>query len=272
MNLVITDFVNFLQAEPLQKHFQWFTDVVRYDSGKEQRNQIMSRPVRHWFINWEMLPKINRDKLLEIFNRSKGRYDTFLFEDNDEKSTVCSFTQNARAITAIDQSAKTFTIGGDHAVDFPKDRTFDVAGSTGNDGIYTTVSASYDGTNTIIIVSEAIPNATADGNILALEFQLFATYYSGESESWNEDRKDIKPDNCTVKVDSVQKTEDTDYTLDDNTGILIFVPDVVGDTDIVEVTFNYYFRIRFAEDTHEDIMHHPGLWNAGRLHVIEVIS
>lgn len=68
-------------------------------------------------------------------------------------------------ITAVDQVGKTFTVAGNHAIEFPTTLTATVATSTGNDGTYTVVSATFDVDHTDIVVSEAIPNATADGTI-----------------------------------------------------------------------------------------------------------
>lgn len=68
------------------------------------------------------------------------------------------------AITAVSTGSKTFTIAGDHAVSFPAGLKFSVWGSTGNDGRYTVVSAVY-GSATVITVSEAVPNSTADGTL-----------------------------------------------------------------------------------------------------------
>ncbi len=67
-------------------------------------------------------------------------------------------------ITAVDQGEQTFEIAGDHASAFLVGDTFRVIGSTGNDGIYTVVSAVF-ATATTLTVVEAITDATADGHI-----------------------------------------------------------------------------------------------------------
>jgi hypothetical protein len=71
------------------------------------------------------------------------------------------------AIIAVNQGTKTFTVAGDQISYLPATGVATVSGSTGNDGIYTVVSATLIGGNTAIIVSQAIPNATADGTISA---------------------------------------------------------------------------------------------------------
>jgi len=65
-------------------------------------------------------------------------------------------------ITGVNQGTKTFTVAEDR-----DDITGSIAveNSTGNDGIYTIVSAAYDTDHTDIVVSEAIPDATVDGSL-----------------------------------------------------------------------------------------------------------
>lgn len=339
---LLNTFIDFKQGNPLKKSYEWRTDVVCFDSGLEQRNQILTSPIRHWFLNWPMLPKGNRDKLIELFQRGQGRYKTFRYEDSDDKQASCSFTQTKYDITAVDTSAETFTIAGNHADKFATGVKFAVEGSTGNDGDWTVSSSANSGSNTIITVTGNITDATADGRILPKQFQLFATYYSGESESWNEDRKDIKPDSVTGTKGSTSIVEDTDFTLDDTTGIIIFKDgkapqsidvktadagantftvegDVTGDfatgdkfkvtgstgndgtytitnisysspdttitvanvpdgTDdgvinqLMQFTFNYYFRVRFNFDAHTDSMIQAGMYSGENLEIIEVKS
>lgn len=73
------------------------------------------------------------------------------------------------AITAVNTGSKTFTVAGNHktAIDaaIAASAKTEVYGSTGNDGAYTFVSATNSGPNTNIVVSEAIPDGTADGTI-----------------------------------------------------------------------------------------------------------
>jgi len=76
---------------------------------------------------------------------------------------------NIHAITAIDTGTKTFTVAGDQTSQYTADDSIAVNGSTDgdNDGTYTVVSATLNGGNTDIVVSEAITNGTpaAKGNI-----------------------------------------------------------------------------------------------------------
>jgi len=99
MDLVINDFVGdaaeFGEQWPLRKRFIWLTDVANYDTGPEQRNQILEQPLREWPINWQWLETAARNKLLELFNRGKGRYNSFLYRDRDDYECAlaeCSVT------------------------------------------------------------------------------------------------------------------------------------------------------------------------------------
>ncbi len=75
------------------------------------------------------------------------------------------------AVADIDQANKTISATGDISGFLEKGSRINIDGSTGNDRTdirvgYTVVSAVYDGsTNTDIVVKEAIPDATADGNV-----------------------------------------------------------------------------------------------------------
>jgi hypothetical protein len=73
------------------------------------------------------------------------------------------------AITALNQGAKTFTVAGDRRKLFSLNTapatTIAITGSTGNNATYTVLGVAYTGGNTVITVSEAIPNATVDGSV-----------------------------------------------------------------------------------------------------------
>jgi len=72
------------------------------------------------------------------------------------------------AVTAVDTGSKTFTISGDHATTINANADSSqirINGSTGNDALYTLVSATKNGANTDIVVSETVSDATADGNV-----------------------------------------------------------------------------------------------------------
>ena len=94
---VINSFIGKLFGRNLQYSEQWSTDLVSYDSGKEQRNQIWEQPIRHWTLTYDVLKTAPRDLLIELFRRAKGRYTVFLFEDPNDYE--CGLTECI--ITAI---------------------------------------------------------------------------------------------------------------------------------------------------------------------------
>ncbi len=95
---VINTFVDNLFGYPMQLTQNWRTDIAALDSGKEQRNQIWSRPKRRWLLPFVSMAETNRDQLVELFNRAKGRYEIFLLEDPNDFETALAEC----SITAID--------------------------------------------------------------------------------------------------------------------------------------------------------------------------
>jgi len=217
--LVINDFVGdacftgFDEATPLQKDFGFVTDVVGFDSGKEQRGQVMEQPKRVWHINWEMIDLAGRDKLLELFQRARGRYQDFLFADRWDYA--CALTECI--VTAV---------GGETTT------------------------------------------------------QLIKAYYVGETETWSENKTKIQPSSESapiVKIGAVVKTEGTHFTLDDTTGIIDWtggtVPNgALGAGNVVTASYQFYFKVRFADDVHQDIMMRTGIWQSAPTMIQEVIG
>lgn len=78
---------------------------------------------------------------------------------------------SGRAIVALSQANKTFTVTGNFVADCASGiygQPIRVSGSTGNNKLFIVVNAVYDGsTNTVITVNESIPSAVADGTIFA---------------------------------------------------------------------------------------------------------
>ena len=217
--LVINDFVGdaaftgFNEQEPLNKDFEYVTDVVGYDSGKEQRNQIMEQPKRHWLINWPLMDLAARDKLIELYQRARGRYDDFLFADRwDFECGLADWSETA--------------LGGETTT------------------------------------------------------QLGKTYYIGETEEWTEDKTKIQPSAKfppVVKIDAVTVVEGVDFTLDDATGIIDWTAGgaphgALGAGDVVTANYYFYFKVRFANDIHTDLMRNARLWSAAPLAIVEVIT
>ena len=106
MNTVILDFIKWFEKDPVEKTFEWKTDVVEYDNKNNQRNQVWSAPKRHWFINLAFMKKKARDRVIEFFNRAKGRGNSFLYKDEDDYSAVCDLAGDG--VTKIFQLEKVY--------------------------------------------------------------------------------------------------------------------------------------------------------------------
>jgi uncharacterized protein (TIGR02217 family) len=118
MDIVINDFVSdasygsFGEQAPLKKSFRWFTDIVSFDNRKEQRNQTSEFPIRSWNVNWVWMDKGARDKLIEIYQRAKGRYENFLYRDYDDNLvTVTDWDYTAVGGETTTQLQKTYYKG-----------------------------------------------------------------------------------------------------------------------------------------------------------------
>ena len=126
--IVINDFIkdaaygHFNEQAPLRKNTTWFTDVVRYDSRKEQRNQISEFPIRSWPINWLWIDEAARDKLIELTDRAHGMALAFLYEDYyDKLVTVTDWSYTLTTGDLTTQLQQTYYKGEDE--EWTEDRT-----------------------------------------------------------------------------------------------------------------------------------------------------
>ena len=105
IDLVINDYVDFKQSNPLRKLYEWKTDVVTFDSGVEQRNQIWQRPLRRWFLNWSMIEVTERNHLIQLFQRARGSYHTFKIKDVDDYAITGGTYAIAGAVDTLQLTA-----------------------------------------------------------------------------------------------------------------------------------------------------------------------
>lgn len=92
---VINTYIGKLFGHNLRYREEWRTDIVDFDTGKNQRNQVWSRPKRRWVLPYNVLLQEYRDNLIKLFGRAHGGYNIFLFEypyDRDCALTECSIT------------------------------------------------------------------------------------------------------------------------------------------------------------------------------------
>lgn len=89
----------------------------------------------------------------------------------DTPSTEFEIEETSQAafggILAVDQGQQKFTVENDLTGSLLAGLPFRIGESTGNDGDYTVVSAVLDGSDTVVEVDEAIPDATVDGYAIA---------------------------------------------------------------------------------------------------------
>ena len=252
IDITVPGFIGKKPTWPLIRRKTWNTEVVPYDSSSEQTNEIWSFPVRYWGLKWKLQSLAQRNKTLELFDACRGQARQLYLKDPIDYQSECSWTQPDWTIDEVDQTEDYFRFSGQHAKDFLVGWEFLIDGSTGNDGVYTVEKVSQTATHTYIYVEEAIPHATADGNLLRMYFQLYKEYYPGEDYAFTEPKQDIIPDELEVDVDDrSETTEDVDYTLTDTEGVIMFdlVPDIGA---VIVASFDFYYRVRFISDEFED--------------------
>lgn len=88
-----------------------------------------------------------------------------------------------KPITAVNTGAKRFTIAGDWVTEISASTSIVVVRSTGNDGTYTISTVTLNGSNTEIVVTEVVPNATADGSI---QYSSQAVYSQTNTVTYND--------------------------------------------------------------------------------------
>jgi len=108
----------------------------------------------------------------QVIQKMQGRLPAFKDSSGDQIATP----KYIYSITAVDQANHKFTISGNHASEISAETTLRVNGSTGNDKLYTLVSATDVGSTTEVVVSENIPDATADGNLFVGITPIMAYY------------------------------------------------------------------------------------------------
>jgi hypothetical protein len=121
---------------------------------------------------------------------------------------------------SINVGTKTITVSGNHASRIDAGDKIDIENNSSNDGQYTVVSATDNGGNTDIVISETIPASDTDGNAYHADgawtgkWRQIAMYYTGWLFA-------VPDDGFAVKV----VDENTWYTWESTFGITgIWVP------------------------------------------------
>lgn len=188
MDVVLINYVNASHGHHLPAHrrFQWQTDIVSLAGTRRQsqRNQILEQPIRHWFINWQGLLLEEQERFLEIFNRAKGAYDTFLLLDTDPggdyKCVLTDWSYTAIGGETTTQLGKTYYIG--QAESWTEDKKdivpgvmyapmVKINGTTKTEGTHFTLN---DTTGIIDWTAGSAPNgALTAGQIVTADYQFY---------------------------------------------------------------------------------------------------
>lgn len=158
MDIVLSQFVSpeYGIQFPVKMIEEWSTDVVTKGNGlKEQRNEEWPQPKRHWHIDWPALSAASRARLIEVFNRGRGRGNTFLWMDTDDLScSGQSITTDGSAATY--QLIKTYYTG--EAEEWTENKKDIVPGGT----FAPVVTHSVDGAQTEVAAAPGADEYTLD--------------------------------------------------------------------------------------------------------------
>jgi len=182
---IINDFLQSGLSYPLEYLQEWRTDIVRYDSGKEQRNQIWTVPIRHWLINLSLMESASREAILELFGRLAGSAQIFLIEHtfanlDDNKCLVTDWSYTAVGGETTTQLQKTYAIGKDGAWTENKTRiqpstlyapTIKIDTTTKTEGTHFTLD---DNTGIINWLGGSSPNgALTAGQVITADYKFY---------------------------------------------------------------------------------------------------
>lgn len=149
-------------------------DAVRFKSWQKDKSESIVNKVQVEGTNSSgvkvtdtVVNQVQIDNFGEKFRKFKIGY----IEDSLDSANIApSYLVPGKeevSIVGVDTGTNTFSISGDETSRIPSGDNVIVRNSTGNDGIYTVSSSSYDGVNdeTDITVNENVSDATADGVI-----------------------------------------------------------------------------------------------------------
>ena len=102
---------------------------------------------------------------IEIFTSERFE-EAVEVQDGDADGYLKYSTSRDLAITAVDISAETVAVAGDHSAYFTAGRYLVIDGSTGNDGVWQVASSSHSGGTTTITLTGNLTDATPDGNVV----------------------------------------------------------------------------------------------------------
>ena len=229
MHAVINDFIAIAATHPVSKTLNWHTDLVRYDSGKEQRNQVRESPTKMWELGWSIMTTAQRNQAIELYGRAKGRFNTFQFRDPQEEDGISAQPTTGYTATSADNDTKTFVITSDVPEIFKDGVKFDITAGV-NDGSWTCSGTPVsDGTNITVTVTIAPVTTAVDAPVRLQTYFMNHTYYDGEAESYTENRMELQHFSITA-VSTVDETFTVTGAHTDQleAGVLFIVTDSTG--------------------------------------------
>lgn len=171
-----------------EQQAKYFTDFFKPGADNSRHNRDVA--VSNYMMKLVYTGQLDYLVLCDLIQNA-GIYRTQYIRDGitgigygDAVDGVVNYTKNDSAfspmnIVGVNTSTKTFSVLGDKTSKFVAEHFLRVRDSTGNNGKYTIVSASYDNTNTNVVVTEVIPDSTADGKIYVNGF----LYYEGVTQA-----------------------------------------------------------------------------------------
>ncbi|MHA1692955.1 MAG: hypothetical protein ACTSU7_15125 [Candidatus Heimdallarchaeaceae archaeon] len=157
-------------------HFGTLVDESTVEE-KYDRGQIfiLKTPIilDGWAFSSEAIGTIQKIVLVlyDKDNLTDAEIDNIVVEEDDSsfdsetEEALRLYEEHIYSIVVVNVDEKQFSVAKDNASEFVAGNKIYIKNSTGNDGIYTIVSASDDDTYTNIVVLEEIEDATADGSI-----------------------------------------------------------------------------------------------------------
>jgi len=181
------DFDGFDEAGPLKKEFLWSTDVVQYDNRVRQANQINNSPMRRWWLNYKYLTETNRDKIIELFNRAAGQYQTFKLKDRwDYAATYSECSITAEAAQVEFQLIKTYYPG--ESQEWDENKTLIVPSATYTPTVKVDNVAKTEGVDFTLddntgIVDFTLMGAPGAGAVITADYQFYFKV-AFQTDSW----------------------------------------------------------------------------------------
>lgn len=269
-DLEIIDFVDYYLRNPLDFTYVWETDVIVYDNQLEQRRAAKPRARNKWVLSWNRMLEPERDRLLAMHRRTRGRYRSFLLLDRYDQDfqQIMGIGVGSFEVHTSSSSLDRFSIppgDGDQTTVFTAGVRFYVDAGA-NIGTWTVLSSSFSD-RTYILVVEDVPSTSGDGVIFFPDFTVTMT---GDRVGQTFDKLLLFPaTGSAVLIDNVAQELSVDYTVSANT--ITFLPGSIPISgEVVSSLFTFYFPVRFVSDELMLTKSSPFLYEPPPIEIVEV--